>query len=299
MIKKLRKDFLKQSGESPSTSLESLVYHCSHLLAGHPSAYIGFLHLKNIKSIGELEAAVIYDLETLANGNDEVRIKSGERKLFSEAVVSAASALAGRTETSQENEEDKKEKQLELEKANKANAKRARKAALRKKTKNDKAKRREDGERIKRLQELIKAAKESIVVQKAQLEDIQAQLGTKKNQLKELRANIGLGDDLKFHIDRSRDNRGFTFLMVSAQNNDLATAKTCFELGADAFDTSLEGHTAIDFSYFFGFELVTKLIVQVRLTSHPAVSVSALSYTNCIEVNLRSIEWWQSTDKAM
>jgi len=67
-----------------------------------------------------------------------------------------------------------------------------------------------------------------------------------------------------FHIDidRNRDDRGFTFLMIAAQNGDLLAAKTCFDLGAKASTTSPGGLTAIDFSYFFGFEHVTNLILN-------------------------------------
>ena len=50
--------------------------------------------------------------------------------------------------------------------------------------------------------------------------------------------------------------------MIAAQNNDFSTAKTCFELGADAYAKSPEGLTAIEFSCFFDHQDVTNVILN-------------------------------------
>lgn len=122
--------------------------------------------------------------------------------------------------------------------------------------------------RIENLKRVIEDAKKSIILQKGQLVDLQGPISVKFKQLQNLCADIaeikgeGIEEDINFHIDRSRDNRGFTFLMLAAQNDDFFTAKTCLALGADAYATSPEGLTAIDFSYFFEHKQITNLIVQ-------------------------------------
>ena len=122
--------------------------------------------------------------------------------------------------------------------------------------------------RIENLRRVIEDAKKSIILQKGQLADLQGPISIKFKQLQKLRADIaeikgeGIEEDITFHIDRSRDDRGFTFLMLAAQNDDFFTAKTCLALGADAYATSPEGLTAIDFSYFFEHEHITNLILQ-------------------------------------
>ena len=121
---------------------------------------------------------------------------------------------------------------------------------------------------IERRKEMIVEARESASSQKKQLQNIRPLIPTKEKELLKLRADMaeikgsGTEEDANFHIDGSRDDRGFTILMIAAQNDDFITAKTCFDMGADAFATSPEGLTAIDFSYFFGFEQLTNLIVQ-------------------------------------
>jgi len=133
--------------------------------------------------------------------------------------------------------------------------------------------------RIEQLNKVIKSSEKSIDSQKAQLTDLQNPILIKTKQLSKLRGDIArikvdaiameenlkdtcIEEDTNFHIDRSRDDRGFTFLMVAAQNDDFLTAKTCFELGANAYVKSPEGLTAIDFSFFFEHKRVTNLILQ-------------------------------------
>ena len=121
---------------------------------------------------------------------------------------------------------------------------------------------------IESLKTEIEGAKSSIEKQKNELIVVTPPIVSKMKQLQQLRADIveikgdGMEEDTSFHIDNTRDDRGFTILMNSAQSDDFLTAKTCFDLGADAYATSHEGLTAIDYSYFFGFERMTELIVQ-------------------------------------
>jgi ankyrin repeat protein len=122
--------------------------------------------------------------------------------------------------------------------------------------------------RIENLRRVIEDSKKSIILQRGQLADLQGPISIKFKHLQKLRADIaeikgeGIEEDVNFHIDRSRDDRGFTFLMLASQNDDFFTAKTCLALGADAYATSPEGLTAIDFSYFFEHTQITNLILQ-------------------------------------
>ena len=124
--------------------------------------------------------------------------------------------------------------------------------------------------RINRLKKSTLRAKQSIVDQKRQLKDVTPLLAPKVKELAAFRADIAairgddMAEDVHFNINKSRDERGFTFLIVAAQNDDFFTAKLCFELRADPHVTSPEGLTAADYSSFFGFERVTNLIAQVR-----------------------------------
>jgi hypothetical protein len=52
----------------------------------------------------------------------------------------------------------------------------------------------------------------------------------------------------RFDINGSRDERGHTFLMIAVQNNDLNTARLCFQLGANPDVQCSAGLTAMDFA---------------------------------------------------
>jgi hypothetical protein len=124
-------------------------------------------------------------------------------------------------------------------------------------------------ERIEELQGIVIPESEaSIKSIRGQLADLQKSILDKTKELDKLRDDISgvkgkkIQEDSNFHIDRSRDSRGFSFLMIAAQNNDLVTAKTCFELGADAYAKSPEGLTAVDFSFFFDHQDVTTVILN-------------------------------------
>jgi hypothetical protein len=104
--------------------------------------------------------------------------------------------------------------------------------------------------------EASRESQENISAWIGQLKKIQRDIGDASNRLQELRATIssvkgdGIEEDNNCHIDRSRDERGFSFLMIVAQNKDVLTAKTCFEWGADPNATSAGGYPAILFSLF-------------------------------------------------
>lgn len=92
----------------------------------------------------------------------------------------------------------------------------------------------------------------------------------KSIELDKLRLSIsdikktGEQEDPNFHIDGSRDERGHSFLMMAAQNNDAQTVRTCLKIGAKPMVTNGEGLSAIDYSFRFNFEEVTDLMLQVR-----------------------------------
>ena len=97
-----------------------------------------------------------------------------------------------------------------------------------------------------------------------------------------------------FHIDNSRDERGFTVLMLCAQNNLPKIAKICLELGADISAQSHEGLTAIHYSSVFGFEEVTNQILGRggSLPKDPWIAVSSIS-----QMRAEASKDWQETLK--
>ena len=126
----------------------------------------------------------------------------------------------------------------------------------------------EAGKRIAQHKKVIAESEKGIEEKKQNLRGVQNLLSAKLAHLQKLRADIvavkgkGKNEDDNFHIDKSRDDRGFTFLMIAAQNDDFLTAKTCLQLGADPHAWSPEGLTAADFSYFFEYKHVTDLILS-------------------------------------
>ena len=68
--------------------------------------------------------------------------------------------------------------------------------------------------------------------------------------------------DKKFDINNTRDSRGMTFLQVAAQNNDVGTTMLCLEFNADCSVTNKDGLTAVDYSSFFSFDAITRLLTS-------------------------------------
>ncbi|KAL3916623.1 MAG: hypothetical protein SGILL_005094 [Bacillariaceae sp.] len=69
-------------------------------------------------------------------------------------------------------------------------------------------------------------------------------------------------EDPRFDISESRNVHGLTFLMLAAQNNDVETAKLCFELGANPNPTCPSGLTALGYARFFQHAEMATLIVE-------------------------------------
>ena len=116
----------------------------------------------------------------------------------------------------------------------------------------------------------IEEANESEMRQREQLIETRMLISQKKEQLRNLRTDIAAikGDDEEddnFHIDRTRDSRGFTILIIAAMNNDLLTAQVCFDLGADPFVQGPDDLIATEYSYFFEYEDMTDLIIKVSI----------------------------------
>ena len=156
---------------------------------------------------------------------------------------------------------------------------------------------------IQRVRGLIKNSNESIDNQKQELERSTSLVTTNIEHLRTLRAQVveikgeGTKEDVNFHVDRDRDERGFTLLMIAAQNDDFFTAKTCFDLGADAYVKSPEGLTAIDYSYFFGFECVTNLILQNGGSLPKKQSEAWTSLESMVAINSSESKNWDDTLK--
>ncbi|KAL7541991.1 hypothetical protein ACHAXR_011413 [Thalassiosira sp. AJA248-18] len=255
---------------------EELIGKCSEFLTGAPSEYAAWLRSEGIKTITDLGAAVIEEEAMLVSGSGDVGITPGSLQQFSSVVIDAV-ALSGKIETNVSPQSQEEREEMEKEAAKKmklaqAIAKKKAKEEGRKRDEKRKGKRhnavKEAKERIASLNKTIEVAQSSKEKQKLQLVGTVPPLEKKTKELQKLRADIvgikgnDTEEDVNFHIDGTRDDRSYTFLMVAAQNDDFFTAKTCFDLGADVYATSPEGLTAIDFSFFFDHMHVTNLIVQ-------------------------------------
>ncbi len=132
-----------------------------------------------------------------------------------------------------------------------------------------------EAKKIDQLHQFIESSESSTKSQKKRLAVLHWMILIKKNELRKLHQDISCiksevaeeydessENEGNFHIDESRDDRGFTVLMIAAQNNDCLTAQTCFDVGADANAKSPEGLTAIDYSFFFEHKRVTSVILQ-------------------------------------
>ena len=204
--------------------MEELVDSCSEFLSGSTAGYISFLASQGIKTITDLGVAVIED--DFANGI----IPGSERAFSSKVLEVVAGSQRGRTipeiQVSQEEEDAEIDKQI-------------RKKLARDRVKSDEAKteaKRIDKnksvryyavkvakETVDRLNRVIEAADKNIDEQKLQLVSIIPKLRNTMKHLKDLRSSIasikgnGLEEDVNFHIDKNRDIRGFTYLMIASQ----------------------------------------------------------------------------------
>ena len=102
-----------------------------------------------------------------------------------------------------------------------------------------------------------------------------------------------LFEDKHFHIDHTKDARGHTFLQVSAQNNDLDTAKLCLELGANPNIINEDRLMAVDYSYFWGFDSITSLITSHggSLPTQQVEALNKLKSSSQVVLGESSIDW--------
>ena len=119
-------------------------------------------------------------------------------------------------------------------------------------------------ERIKQAPNKIQDQKELVEAFDPKIEVAKSELDATRELIQGIKGS-GKYEDTHFDINGSKDERGHTFLMVCAQNDDVTTAKICLDMGADISATNPEGLCAIDYSYFFEFDSVTELIVQVSI----------------------------------
>jgi hypothetical protein len=123
-------------------------------------------------------------------------------------------------------------------------------------------------EEIKRIEKLKKKVPKHVASLNQRIALWDQAIDSKVLLIEELRAKlaeikgVGSHEDENFDMDDSRDENGHTFLMVAAQNNDMDTAQLCLTLNAQPNATSPEGHTAMVFAYYFGFNDVVTLIAQ-------------------------------------
>ena len=296
---------IEQEEKADLPTLEELIESCSGLLTGSPSSYLSFLQSQKppIKTTTDLGAAVITDDMPITIG----KIITGREQTFVSTVLEAVSGNQPRNdapvpELSQKEMDEKEEEEDKL----------ARKKIARevdKKLTNEKSRKRSTEvrlakEKVDRLKKVIATSQTNIDSQKLQLVSIIPSLRNTMKRLQQLRADIadikgdGSEEDINFHVDRNRDDRGFTFLMIAAQNDDFFTAKTCFDLGADACATTgLEGLTAIDFSYFFGFEHVTNLILNNGGILPKKQSEAWASLESMVATNSSESKNWDDTLK--
>ena len=200
--------------------MEELVYSCSEFLSGSTADYLSFLASQGIKTITDLGAAVIED--DFANG-----IIPGSEQAFSSKVLKAVAGSSQRGSNIPEIQVSQEEEDAEIDKQ-------IRKKLARDKVKSDQAKteaKRIDRyyavkvakETVDRLNRVIESANKNIDEQKLQLVSIIPKLRNTMKHLKDLRSSIasikgnGLEEDVNFHIDKNRDIRGFTYLMISSQ----------------------------------------------------------------------------------
>ena len=205
--------------------MEELVYSCSEFLSGSTADYLSFLASQGIKTITDLGAAVIED--DFANG-----IIPGSEQAFSSKVLKAVAGSSQRGSNIPEIQVSQEEEDAEIDKQ-------IRKKLARDRVKSDEAKteaKRIDKnksvryyavkvakETVDRLNRVIESANKNIDEQKLQLVSIIPKLRNTMKHLKDLRSSIasikgnGLEEDVNFHIDKNRDVRGFTYLMISSQ----------------------------------------------------------------------------------
>jgi len=119
---------------------------------------------------------------------------------------------------------------------------------------------------LKQGEERLRDLDASIKSQEKAIESFEKKIAVEEEELVAIDDDImqlkGERSDKKFDINNTRDSRGMTFLQVAAQNNDVGTAMLCLEFNADCSVTNTDGLTAVDYSSFFSFDAVTRLLTS-------------------------------------
>lgn len=135
--------------------------------------------------------------------------------------------------------------------------------------------------RVNEAENVIQKQRDAITENEPKVEGAEARLNEVRFRIEEIKGP-NLLEDKNFDIDKTTDARGFTILQISAQNNDFDTAKLCLrELGASPNIQNQERLTAIDYSYFFGFNDINDLILHTG-GSLPTMQVEALKKLNYV-----------------
>ena len=112
-----------------------------------------------------------------------------------------------------------------------------------------------------RLQKSITELQDKATKAQSKLK-VKRKLVEKKRDEIVLMKQTGEEEEARFDINGSRDERGQTFLMIAVQNNDLDTARLCFQLGANPDVKCSAGLTAMDFAKYFSLHEMAALIAQ-------------------------------------
>lgn len=110
------------------------------------------------------------------------------------------------------------------------------------------------------------AHEEAIHEQDKKIENLQLAMAMKASELESVRQELvktkGQKEDPSFNVSTSRDAFGNTFLIVTAQTNDIITARLLLSLGAAPNETNDDGLTAMSFASYFHNESMISLLSQ-------------------------------------
>ena len=112
---------------------------------------------------------------------------------------------------------------------------------------------------------------ESILEQDQKIENLQVAMATKASEMDSVRKELvevkGQKEDPSFNVSTSRDAFGNTFLIVTAQTNDVITAKLLLGLGAAPNETNDDDLTAMSFASYFRNDSMVSLLSKNKATA--------------------------------
>lgn len=110
------------------------------------------------------------------------------------------------------------------------------------------------------------AHEESILEQDKKIGILQLAMAMKASELESVRQELvktkGQKEDPSFNVSTSRDAFGNSFLIVTAQTNDIVTARLLLSLGAAPNETNDDGLTAMSFASYFHNDSMISLLSQ-------------------------------------